>query len=73
MKGVKYTIDFKNPNGEIENYENLSMNEMIGQVKNLIKENYNIDIKVSKHIIYNLIYRDNVNPFLKQICKIHKC
>ncbi len=73
MKGVVYNIDFKNPYGQIENYEKLNMNQMIGLVKNLIKDKYDIDIKVSKHIIYNLIHRNNVNPFLKKICKIEKC
>jgi len=72
MKGVKYNFDFRDTNGNIHKYENMNMNQVIGEVKNLVKEKYEIDIKVSKHIIYNLIYRDNVNTFLKQICKIQR-
>ena len=72
MKGVKYNIEFCDLNGNKFNYEKLTMNETIAQIKLLVKEKYDIDIKVSKHIIYNLIHRDTVNPFLKKICKIEK-
>ena len=63
----------KSLNNFFKNNEFIGSFQSHGDVKNLIKENYDIDIKVSKHIIYNLIHRNNVNPFLKKICKIQKC
>jgi len=73
MRGVKYNITFYDMKGETFSYINLTMDESIKQIKTLVKEKYDIDIKVSKHIIYNLLHRENVNPFLKKLCKIEKC
>ena len=73
MRGVKYNLDFRLPNGDHELSENLSMNELIGISKQKVFDNYGINVKMSNHIIYNLMNRDNVNPFLKSICNIVKC
>ncbi len=72
MKGVKYNIDFQTINNGILHYDNKDMNEVIALVIQLCKDNYDIDIKITKHIIYNLIHRENCNKLLKRICKIQK-
>ena len=72
MKSVKYNIEFYDLNGNKFNYMGLNMNETVAQIKLLVKDKCNLDIKISKHIVYNLIHRDNVNPFLKKICKVEK-
>tara|TARA_Y100000004_G_C8585571_1_gene274249 strand:+ start:240 stop:464 length:225 start_codon:yes stop_codon:yes gene_type:complete len=73
MKGVKYNLNFRLPNGDFELFENLNMNELIGISKQKVYDCYDIQIKMSNHIVYNLMNRNNVNPFLKSICKIQKC
>ena len=72
MKGVKYNLSFRLPNGEYEQVDNLPMNQLIDTIKQKVISHYSIVIKMSNHIIYNLQYRNNVNPFLKSIVKIEK-
>ena len=72
MKGVKYSIDFQTLDKGTLHYDKKDMNECIALVIELCKDNYDIDIKITKHIIYNLIHRTNCNKFLKKICKIQK-
>ena len=73
MKGVKYNLNFRLPTGENQLFEKLNMNQLIGISKQMVFECYNIEIKMSNHIVYNLMNRNNVNPFLKSICQIEKC
>tara|TARA_R100001440_G_scaffold74404_1_gene99886 strand:+ start:873 stop:1106 length:234 start_codon:yes stop_codon:yes gene_type:complete len=72
MKGVKYNLSIRLPNGSSELIEKLNMNQLIDLIKKKINDNYGIVVKMSNHIVYNLMNRDNVNPFLKSICKIVK-
>ena len=72
MKGMKYGFKLRLLNGNIEDYGFLTMNELLGKLKIEIKNNYDLDIKTSTNIIYNLIHRDNCNKFLKKICIIEK-
>ena len=53
MRGVKYNLKFKKSNNEIETFTG-DMNEIIETIKKLMKENYYIEYKLSKHIIYNI-------------------
>jgi len=69
---MKYGFKLRLLNGNIEDYGNLTMNELLGKLKIEIKRNYDLDIKTSTNIIYNLIHRDNCNKFLKKICIIEK-
>ena len=72
MKGVKYNLSIRLPNGSSELIEKLNMNQLIDLIKKKINDNYGIVVKMSNHIVYNLMNRDNVNPFFKIICKIVK-
>lgn len=69
---MKYNFKLQLLDGNIEDYGNLTMNELLGKLKIEIKRNYDIDIKTSTNIIYNLIHRDNCNKFLKKIVFIEK-
>lgn len=70
MRGVKYSIDFQTLDNRLLNFDNKTMSECIALVIELCKEHYNIDMKITKHIIYNLVHRTNCNKLLKRICKI---
>jgi hypothetical protein len=69
MKGKKYNLVFKTPDGEI-NFEGL-MEEIINFIKTNIKHYYHLDIKVSKHMVYNNIHRpESTNKLFRSLCKI---
>jgi len=72
MRGVKYNLKIQLLNGDNLKHDNLTMNELEGKIKIEIKNNYNLDVKTSADIIYNLMYRDNCNKFLKKIVFIEK-
>ena len=72
MKGVKYTINFQTLDKGTLNYEDKTMAECIDLIKVLCKEHYDLDIKTSKHIIYNLVHRNTCNKFLKKLCIVSK-
>ncbi len=71
MRGMKYNLKL-NVNGDIKDYGLLTMNELLAKLKIEIKNNFDLDIKTSTNIIYNLMNRDNCNQFLKKICIIEK-
>lgn len=71
MKGVKYNLEFKKPNNEIETKE-AEMKELIDIIIKLIKEHYFIDVNISKYIIYNLYKKRGGSKLLKNLCKIEK-
>ena len=73
MKGVKYNLTIKSPTGDEKIFHELNMNEVIGTATQEILDKYKVEVKISRHIVYNLIHRDNVNSFLRSICLIQKC
>jgi len=73
MKGVKYNLSVRSPTGEENNFSELNMNQLIGTATQEILDKYKVEVKISRHVVYNLIHRDNVNKFLKSVCTIQKC
>lgn len=69
MKGKKYNLVFKTPDSEIK-FEGL-MEEIINFIKTNIKQHYHLDMKVSKHMVYNNIHRpESTNKLFRSLCKI---
>ena len=71
MRGIKYAIQFKTLEGETLNYDHKTMEETIELIKDLCEEHYNLNLKITKHVVYNLIHRDS-NRFLKKLCIVSK-
>ena len=71
MKGVKYLLEFKKPNNEIETII-ADMKDLIMNIKSLTKEHYFIDVEMSNYIVYNLYKKRGGSKILKNICNIEK-
>tara|TARA_R110001592_G_scaffold120194_1_gene324100 strand:- start:1723 stop:1968 length:246 start_codon:yes stop_codon:yes gene_type:complete len=71
MKGIKYNMKFTSlDQNEIE-FQNMLMDDIMNTLKTKIKDEYKIDMKVSKHMIYNLVHRPHkANKIVQQFCKI---
>lgn len=71
-KGMKYNFKVISPQGEEHDYKNLYMNETIENIKNKIKEIYNIDMNMSNQVIYNLKKRpEKANLILRNSVKFY--
>ena len=55
MKGKKYCVLFKTPNGETDFVG--EMQDVIDFIKEQIKEHYKLEMKVTKHMVYNNVHR----------------
>tara|TARA_R110002153_G_scaffold42788_2_gene121358 strand:+ start:1175 stop:1438 length:264 start_codon:yes stop_codon:yes gene_type:complete len=75
MKGVKYNLEFYLPiNKETIKFEKLLVSDLMTTIGNNIKEHYNIEMKISRHMIYNLVHRpEKSNRMVRQVCSIMKC
>tara|TARA_R110001592_G_scaffold41798_1_gene136208 strand:- start:734 stop:952 length:219 start_codon:yes stop_codon:yes gene_type:complete len=71
MKGVKYNLEFKLPDGKIKKYE-YDMKELIENVTQLVKNNYHLDMKITKHIIYNIAHKRGGSKLINSLCVIDK-
>lgn len=71
MKGVKYNLEFKKPNNEIEKITD-DMSGIILTLKKLIKEHYFIDSNISNYVVYNLYKKRGGSKLLKSLCTIEK-
>jgi hypothetical protein len=71
MKGVKYTLEFKKPNNEIET-TTTDMKEICETIKKLSKEHYFIDVNVSKYVVYNIYKKRGGSKLLNSLCRIEK-
>ena len=71
-KGIRYNLTFKLKNDENEYYDNLDIEELMKTCLKKVKEEYDIRIKMSNHIIFNLQHKPNYNPFVKRILNITK-
>jgi|14_taG_2_1085336.scaffolds.fasta_scaffold00247_3 hypothetical protein len=58
MKGVKYNAIFKKPNGDKLDLNELSMKDLSNKLNELLKENYNLDIRPSRNQIFNCINKE---------------
>lgn len=78
MKGVKYSLIFNEPDNTTTNYNDLSMTETINKINELLLASYGIPvgvIKITKHIIYNMISNNKnrtYNKFLMDKIKVIK-
>lgn len=73
MRGVKYNISLLKSNNEKILLENLLMNEVCDNIILFFINNYGVKIKVSNHIIYNMVNgRAAKNSILTQKCEIIK-
>ena len=71
MRGVKYNLKFTELDKTIRIYNDLLIDDCIQKLKEIIKEIYNVDMKISKHIIYNLVHRPNKsNKFIREIAQL---
>ena len=71
MRGVKYNLKFREIDNTHRSYENLLIADMVEKINNCIKEVYNLNLKISHHMIYNLIHRPHKsNEIIKQLCKV---
>lgn len=71
MKGVKYNLNFKKPNNEIET-TTADMKEICETIKKLSKEHYFIDVNVSKYVVYNIYKKRGGSKLLNNLCTIEK-
>ena len=72
MRGVKYSLEFINPGEETEVFKNLGMGDIREVLQRTIKEKYNLEMNVSKNMVYNLVHRPlKANKFVRQMCTIN--
>ena len=71
-KGMRYNLTFKLKNDETENFDNLNIEELMKTCLKKVEEEYEIKIKMSNHIVWNLQHKQNYNPFVKRILNITK-
>tara|TARA_R110000851_G_C12962141_1_gene554370 strand:- start:56 stop:286 length:231 start_codon:yes stop_codon:yes gene_type:complete len=73
MKGVKYNLTLSKPDDEKIVTNNLTMIEACQCVSDFFKKYYCVDVKVSKHILFNILHDRKPNKtMLIQKCEIHK-
>lgn len=77
-KGIKYNLQFKLKDGNLKEYVNIGMTDMLKEIKSLFNTEYNIDsnlISVSNQVIFNMINPHKLRPVNKLIlnyCKVEK-
>tara|TARA_R110002153_G_scaffold173341_1_gene326057 strand:+ start:145 stop:387 length:243 start_codon:yes stop_codon:yes gene_type:complete len=71
MKGVKYNLIFTTAKNKKLLFLNLPINNMMETLENTIQEEYNIKMKITKNMIYNLVHRPlKVNRVVRQFSQI---
>jgi len=74
MKGVKYSINFVLPNGEIITLQNLNCTEVQDKIHELLLVNYSYVYIPNRAFIQNLHSRpNNVNRFVRSRVSLSKC
>ena len=69
MRGKKYCVLLKIPNGELD-FEG-KIEEVQEFLKQNIKDHYHLDLKITKHMIYNNVHRPaSTNKLFRSICAI---
>lgn len=73
MRGVKYNLFFQSKNGVELEFPELKMTELLGKLESLLKENYDINDRISNQTIYNLQNRpENASRLLRLFVRIEK-
>ena len=57
MRGVKYNLNFKNNDGTETIMNEIIMKELLINLEKLLKDNYDINDRISNQTIYNLQHR----------------
>tara|TARA_B110000046_G_scaffold163812_1_gene179003 strand:- start:294 stop:536 length:243 start_codon:yes stop_codon:yes gene_type:complete len=71
MKGVKYNLIFTTAKNKKLLFLNLPINNMMETLENTIQEEYNIKMKITRNMIYNLVHRPlKVNRVVRQFSQI---
>lgn len=60
MRGVSYDYTFMLPDKTYLNFTDQSMPELLANVKKLTKTHYDLDFKISRDTVYNIIHRPDV-------------
>jgi len=60
MRGIKYDYDFVKPDKSIITFTGHTMPEVLANVKQLTKTHYDIEFKISRDTIYNIMRRPDV-------------
>ena len=69
MKGKKYCLLFKTPDSELD-FEG-EMQDIIDFLKVNIKHYYHLDMKITKHMIYNNVHRpESTSKLFRSLCAI---
>ena len=74
-RGVKYQLSIRKPRcEEFDVYDDMLMYEAVNKIKQKLDEYYCLsDLKVTKHILYNLLNRpQNCNKFIKRFVTFTK-
>lgn len=69
---MKYNLVFLKKDASVENFNNLNIKELMKTCLEKVKEEYDINIKMSNYIVWNLQNKENYNPFVKRILSISK-
>ena len=73
MKGVKYNLKMACPNEQFRFYNGCDMETLIKNIKEHLKQINHIEMKITNHIVYNLIKRkEKSNGILRNMCFIQK-
>jgi len=60
MRGVSYDYTFMLPDKTYLSFTDQSMPELLANVKRLTKTHYDLDFKISRDTVYNIIHRPDV-------------
>ena len=60
MRGVSYDYTFMLPDKTYLSFTDQSMPELLANVKKLTKTHYELDFKISRDTVYNIIHRPDV-------------
>ena len=60
MRGVKYDYDFVKPDKSIITFTGQTMPDLLANVKILTKTHYDIEFKISRDTVYNIMHRPEV-------------
>jgi len=69
MKGVKYNLTIKLPNDKEMTVKNITMKESLFNIKVAFRENYHLDIDLSRVVGYNIVNK-NKEGFKKRPRKL---
>lgn len=73
MRGVKYNLNFKNNDGTTTILNEIKMSDLLNKLENLLKENYDINDRISNQTIYNLQHRpSHASKLMRLFVRVEK-